>query len=271
MAREKVIQSYFPHDSNARSSDRIINLRMRHSAAGYGVFFMIVERLREEADYMSVRDYNIIAFDLRVDASLVKSVVEDFGLFVFTDDGKYFYSESLRKRMLVKDEKRKARSEAGKKGMEKRWGNNKMITKLPENDNKTITHLQDSDNKKSKVNKRENKFSLPPNPPPGEEVVVGADEKERIVSEFFSKQIAVEAFCKNNGTTPEKLRALVDEIFTEWELSNEKDITEKHLINTLRIKLKLNQNADRTDNQQERRGRGSATRGKIEPGCGLIE
>ena len=56
---------------------------------------MILERLREEPEYMSVKDYNMIAFDLREDASLIKSVIEDFGLFVFTEDGKYFYSESF--------------------------------------------------------------------------------------------------------------------------------------------------------------------------------
>ena len=112
----KELTSYFPHDSNARNSDKLIRLRMRHKASGYGVFFMILERLREEPEYMSVKDYNMIAFDLREDASLIKSVIEDFGLFVFTEDGKYFYSESFKKRMGYKDDKSKKRSEAGKKG-----------------------------------------------------------------------------------------------------------------------------------------------------------
>lgn len=94
---------YFSHDSNARNDERILAVRMRYKASGYGVYFMILERLRDSKDYMSVKDYNIIAFDLREDASLIKSVVEDFGLFVFTDCGKYFYSESLNKRMSKKD------------------------------------------------------------------------------------------------------------------------------------------------------------------------
>ena len=80
MAR-KDINSYFSHDSNARNDDKLIRLRMKHGAAGYGVYFMILERLREETDYMSIKDYNMIAFDFRVDSSLVKSVIEDFGLF----------------------------------------------------------------------------------------------------------------------------------------------------------------------------------------------
>ncbi|MEI3107205.1 MAG: hypothetical protein V8T16_17530 [Parabacteroides merdae] len=59
---------------------------------------MILERLREEPEYMSVKDYNMIAFDLREDASLIKSVIEDFGLFVFTEDGKYFLLRKLQEK-----------------------------------------------------------------------------------------------------------------------------------------------------------------------------
>lgn len=138
--------SYFPHDSNARNSEKLIRLRMKHKAAGYGVFFMILERLREESDYMSVRDYNMLAFDLREDAGLIKSVIEDFGLFVFTPCGKYFYSESLRRRMLIKDEKSQRRSEAGKKGMAARYGNGKAASRKDGNsDNDDITEQEDSD------------------------------------------------------------------------------------------------------------------------------
>ena len=114
--RKAKTTNYFTHDSNARNDERIVRLRMKHGAEGYGVFFMLLERMREETDYMSVKDYNMIAFDLRVDAAIVKSVVEDFGLFVFTEDGKYFYSESFTQRMELKDSIRKQRSEIGKKG-----------------------------------------------------------------------------------------------------------------------------------------------------------
>ena len=159
----KELTSYFPHDSNARNSDKLIRLRMRHKASGYGVFFMILERLREEPEYMSVKDYNMIAFDLREDASLIKSVIEDFGLFVFTEDGKYFYSESFKKRMGYKDDKSKKRSEAGKKGVAKRWGEKEseianateFIANATENDSNAIAKVEKtiaSKVKKSKVN-----------------------------------------------------------------------------------------------------------------------
>lgn len=168
MGKEQNVTHYFPHDSNARNSDKLIRLRMRHKAAGYGVYFMILERLREEPEYMSVKDYNMIAFDLREDASMIKSVVEDFGLFVFTEDGKYFYSESFKRRMVVKDEKTKKRSEAGKKGMQKRWEDKKTddsITKTEESDNNVITKVEKNiTNKPNQTKEKDNKLSSPLSP-----------------------------------------------------------------------------------------------------------
>lgn len=164
MDTRKELTSYFPHDSNARNSDKLIRLRMRHKAAGYGVFFMILERLREEPNYMSVKDYNMIAFDLREDASLIKSIIEDFGLFVFTEDGKYFYSESFKQRMGFKDEKSRKRSEAGKLGMAKRWGNNNVITNPQSNDNNVITKTDEIITRKEKERKEK---EIPPISPTG--------------------------------------------------------------------------------------------------------
>lgn len=125
---------------------------------------MILERLREEPEYMSVKDYNMIAFDLREDASLIKSVIEDFGLFVFTEDGKYFYSESFKKRMGYKDDKSKKRSEAGKKGVAKRWGEKEseianateFIANATENDSNAIAKVEKTIASKGKKRKENN-------------------------------------------------------------------------------------------------------------------
>ena len=150
--------NYFSHDSNARNDSKIISLRMKLGVEGYGIYFMIIERLREEADYVSNKDYDSLAFDFRTTPEKVKSVIEDFGLFIFTDDD-CFYSESLMQRMILKDEKSKRHSLGGKKAMEKRWNNtpetaqnNKdVITNESNSDNIVITNLPELDNKESKV------------------------------------------------------------------------------------------------------------------------
>lgn len=141
----KNIQPYFSHDSNARNSDELIPVRMKFGAEGYGVYFMLLERLREEGNYTSIKDYNTIAFDLRVDTSIIKSVIEDFGLFAFTEDGECFYSEGLNKRMAFMEEKSKKRSEAGRKGAEKRWSQNQNESNAMNEENKNIAKKWQTD------------------------------------------------------------------------------------------------------------------------------
>lgn len=86
---------YIKHLSNARQDERMLALRMKLGWEGYGLYWGIVEILSASTNYECVKDYNRIAFDLRVGANIVKSLVEDFGLFTFTDDGERFYSEVL--------------------------------------------------------------------------------------------------------------------------------------------------------------------------------
>jgi hypothetical protein len=110
---------YFSHDSNARNDEKIIALRIKYEWKGYGLFWAIIEKLRDSTNYMCIKDYNLVAFDLRVDASLIKSIVEDFGLFVFTECGKYFYSERLQQSMEFKESKSKKAAENASKRWEK--------------------------------------------------------------------------------------------------------------------------------------------------------
>ena len=97
---------YFSHDSNARNDEKILAVRMRLGVEGYGIYFMILERLRDESDNMSIKDYNILAFDFRVSADKVKAVIEDFELFEFTEDNKFFYSKRMMNNMKMKNQKK---------------------------------------------------------------------------------------------------------------------------------------------------------------------
>ena len=115
----KTNKSYFSHDSNARNSDKLLKVRMDLGAEGYAIYFMILERLREEDDYISKNDYMMIAYDLRVDEEKVKKVINDYDLFIVDDD--VFYSKSFMERMNIKDLKRLKAQES----INKRWGKEK--------------------------------------------------------------------------------------------------------------------------------------------------
>ena len=124
------MRSYFSHDSNARNSDKLMKVRMKLGAEGYGIFFMLIERLREEEGYKSTIDYDTLAFDLRVEPEKVKQVVENYDLFKITEDGKYFYSDSFNERMEMMDVRAQQRKSKSKKAAEARWNKQSEDTSI---------------------------------------------------------------------------------------------------------------------------------------------
>lgn len=131
---------YFPHDANARNDEKILAVRMKYGIEGYGIYFTLIEKLLESTGYTLLKDYNTIAFELRVSADKVKSIIEDFGLFEFTECRKNFYSKSLINRMNPLEEIRDKRREAGKKGAEKRWETKQNIANAIKSDSKPIAN-----------------------------------------------------------------------------------------------------------------------------------
>ncbi|MFZ4413203.1 MAG: Lin1244/Lin1753 domain-containing protein [Bacteroidales bacterium] len=197
---------WFSHDSNARNDEKIIALRMRHQMEGYGIYFAIIERLRESDSYMCVKDYNIIAFDLRVAAEKVKSIVEDFNLFEFTEDNKYFFSERLIRSMAPFENLSQQRRLAGKKSAEKRWGKSEETDENQRPLKESLTTVKEKSNlynidilnKKNikEINKENFDFDfLKSNPEFLTPLKKWIDYKKEIKSEITS-QIQIEIFYK---------------------------------------------------------------------------
>ena len=223
MARKKELSSYFPHDSNARNSEKMVELRMKHGAAGYGVYFMLIERLREAADYSCVVNYNSIAFDLRVSAELIKSVLRDFRLFAFsqTDEGERFYSESLRQRMKPMDEMREQRRNAAALSVAKRKERaesersfNARSTLVAENGNARSTDVAQKsnkvkeskgDNNSSNNNKREARSEEPRSALKLEPLQpVGSRRTQATIREVLtSNPLWTQEVCMHHGITAE--------------------------------------------------------------------
>tara|TARA_Y100001963_G_scaffold72041_1_gene100140 strand:- start:5568 stop:6389 length:822 start_codon:yes stop_codon:yes gene_type:complete len=106
---------YFSHDSNARNDQRLMKVRMNYGMQGYGIYFAIIEILREQANYtLSFDDLQSIAFDLRVEIDIIKDIVNNY--YLFEIDENIFYSPSLKRRMKALDKRRKKLSDAGRKG-----------------------------------------------------------------------------------------------------------------------------------------------------------
>lgn len=105
---------YFSHDYNARSDDKIKRLIRKHGMSGYGIFWTIIEDLYNNANALRA-DYEGIADDLRADSDIVKSIINDFDLFVFENGS--FGSVSIEKRLDERNEK----SEKARQSAFKRW------------------------------------------------------------------------------------------------------------------------------------------------------
>lgn len=123
MSSTKTQQPYFPHYANSRNEDSMIRLRMAHGVAGYGVYHMLMERLRLSTYYQAELDYDILCWDLDCDQELIRSVIYDFGLFEIVCEGQKFQSPELNAYMRVMEEKKRERSEKAKAAADARWGN----------------------------------------------------------------------------------------------------------------------------------------------------
>ena len=151
---------YFSHDSNARNDQRLMKVRMQYGMEGYGIYFAIIEILRETKDYkIKYSDIDAIAYELKVEQGIVDEIVFSYDLFEWeinpdgqsllagmpnckmTDDD-YFYSASLKRRMEKLDLIKQKRAEAGRVG-----GKSKASAKAK------VKQLQASKVKESRVDK----------------------------------------------------------------------------------------------------------------------
>lgn len=145
---------YFSHDANARNDEKILSLRRKFGWEGYGIFWAIVEKLRDSEDYTLLADFELISYDLRSNPETVRSIVCDFRLFTIDENSNRFYSESLCSRMEIK----RIKSEQARAAAQARWEKEKSKEVQLQSDSNTSVMQTHSDSntikgKESKSNK----------------------------------------------------------------------------------------------------------------------
>ena len=143
---------YFTHDYNARSDSKIKRLLSRHGCLGYGLYWSIIEDLYNNANVMQL-DYESIAYALRVKESIVNSVINDFDLFVISDDT--FGSNSVQRRLDERDSKSKKASESA----QERWRRNADALRA-QSDSNAIKESKVKENKGKERKGEENKNKI---------------------------------------------------------------------------------------------------------------
>ena len=142
-------KTYLQHQSNSFTDIKIIKMRSKLGIESYGIFWALLELLFNEENKLCIDDYSVLAFSLQCDADKLKSVIEDFDLFVIEDG--CFYSKRLNNHIDTINSK----SIKAKESASKRWNNaNAKRTDSVRNAKQSIEDKSKEDKNKVKKNKR---------------------------------------------------------------------------------------------------------------------
>ena len=82
---------YFPHFSNARQDRKLRRIQMELGVEGYGIYFMILEVLREQPEFRyPIQDIDLLADEFRTSEQKVEVVVKKYDLFQVDEDDMFF-------------------------------------------------------------------------------------------------------------------------------------------------------------------------------------
>lgn len=112
---------YFPHPTNLRIGKDVIRMRRQEGAAGYGIYVMLLELIRDSEDQQAYDDPESLSFALHEDdIDLISRICHDYSLFTLTDDG-YLKSPFLEMCQQQADERAAKAREWGRKGAKARY------------------------------------------------------------------------------------------------------------------------------------------------------
>lgn len=180
---------YFSHDLNARNDPKILELRSVYGFEGYGRYWVLIEMMREQADYkimLTQYVWNALAIQLQCDAETAQKFacdcIEKFHL--FESDEEAFWSNSLRRRMNAFDEKTTKRKAAAQKAAQARWDKD---SKQPEKGKKTPKKMQPQceDNANASPNACDTECDLMPSKVEKSKVDISTTTSEEDLAEVF--------------------------------------------------------------------------------------
>lgn len=134
---------YFSHDSNALSDPKILIMRADYGLEGYGLYWALLEMMRNEADYML--EYTNNSFraiksltNAKIDVGqFIDTCINDYQLFVLDKEKNRFYSKSFLRRMQEYEKKLEIKRANGRLGGRPRKNGNASENKPNQNQNET--------------------------------------------------------------------------------------------------------------------------------------
>ena len=153
---------YFPHFCNARHDRKIKRLRKELGVEGYGIYFMLLETLRDQHDLRyPLEDIDLLAEEFNVSEQKVRVTICNYQLFEIDDEQKFFSPKMLlylEPYYRMKEQRR----EAGLKSAAKRKLNESSTTvQQPFNDRST-NERKEKESKVNEIKEKENKEDILP-------------------------------------------------------------------------------------------------------------
>ena len=101
---------YFPHFSNARADRKLKRVRKELGIEGYGIYFMVLETLREQTDFKyPLHDIDLLADEFGTSEQKARAVICNYDLFEVDEENDFFspkMKEYLRPYLENKERKR---------------------------------------------------------------------------------------------------------------------------------------------------------------------
>lgn len=152
---------YFPHFSNARSDRKLKRVIKELGVEGYGIYFMILEVLRDQSDFKyPLEDIDLLADEFNTSEQKVRTVVSNYKLFDVDEEQMFFstkFNEFMQPYLSMKEQRRLAGIASGKARRAKALA---LAEQAELNDRSTDVQRMVNENEQSKVKESKvNKFS----------------------------------------------------------------------------------------------------------------
>jgi hypothetical protein len=142
---------YFPHFCNARHDRKIRRLRKELGVEGYGIYFMLLETLREQQDLMyPLEDLDLLAEEFGVSEAKIQVTVSKYDLFEI-DESQKFFSPKMLVYLEPYFRMKEQRREAGIRSAEKRKLNDRSTT---------VEQRKEKESKVNEIKEKESKVSF---------------------------------------------------------------------------------------------------------------
>lgn len=188
---------------------------------GYGIFWALIELLRDQTDHSMQTDYDSIAYALQSNSDIIKSVINDFNLFEVSEG--FFYSNSLFDRMKIKQE----RSEKARESANKRWNKDNYANALQSHSEpnaikeKKGKEIKEIKGNEIKEKKESSFFSL-------DEILLKFEKNEMLKRPYFNRMAELHSLPDSK----------IKEHFKKWALLKEgTPMTLGHAENSFNIYL----------------------------------